>query len=204
MGQEPAGAPPGGGDKAGEVHGASRKVCEAREAHEAYQAHEVYLGLGSNLGRPRENLLAGLRALERGGIFTRLELSSCYETAPVGKTDQPPFVNAVARGIYRGTARALLAELMAAEASLGRERAERWGPRTLDLDLLLFGREIIAEPGLEVPHPRLHLRAFVLVPLMELAPGLVIPGLEKTAGELLQAMPPAERAAQKVEMTPWA
>jgi 2-amino-4-hydroxy-6-hydroxymethyldihydropteridine diphosphokinase len=165
---------------------------------------EVYLGLGSNLGRPKENLLAGLAALEKGGFFTRLALSSCYETAPVGKTDQPPFVNAVAHGIYRGTARELLAELLAVETALGRERRERWGPRTLDLDLLLFGREIIAEPGLEVPHPRLHTRAFVLVPLMELAPGLLLPGLEKTAGELLASMTPAERAAQKVERTPWA
>jgi len=186
--QEPAGTP--GGDKSG-------------EAYDTVEAREVYLGLGSNLGRTKANLLAGLKALERGGAFTRLEVSSCYETAPVGKLDQPPFVNAVARGIYRGAARELLAELMAAEDSLGRERRERWGPRTLDMDLLLFGRELIAEPYLEVPHPRLHTRSFVLVPLMELAPNLLIPGLEKTAGELLAAMAPTERTAQKVKRTLW-
>jgi 2-amino-4-hydroxy-6-hydroxymethyldihydropteridine diphosphokinase len=156
------------------------------------------------LGQTKANLLAGLEALERGRAFTRLGLSSCYETAPVGKLNQPLFVNAVARGIYRGTARELLTELMAAEASLGRERRERWGPRTLDMDLLLFGREVIAGPDLEVPHPRLHTRAFVLVPLIELAPELLVPGLGKTAGELLAALTSAERAAQKVERTPWA
>jgi 2-amino-4-hydroxy-6-hydroxymethyldihydropteridine diphosphokinase len=156
------------------------------------------------LGQTKANLLAGLEALERGRAFTRLGLSSCYETAPVGKLNQPFFVNAVARGIYRGTARELLTELMAAEASLGRERRERWGPRTLDMDLLLFGREVIAGPDLEVPHPRLHTRAFVLVPLIELAPELLVPGLGKTAGELLAALTSAERAAQKVERTPWA
>jgi 2-amino-4-hydroxy-6-hydroxymethyldihydropteridine diphosphokinase len=165
---------------------------------------EVYLGLGSNLGRPRENLLAGLEGLRGGGRYRHLALSSCYVTAPVGKTDQPPFVNAVAHGIYRGDARDLLGELLAVEAGLGRRRAERWGPRTLDLDLLIFGQAVIDQPGLQVPHPRLHLRAFVLVPLMELAPGLAIPGLRQTPGGLLAAMPPAERAAQKVERTSWA
>ncbi len=169
---------------------------------------ETYLGLGSNLGsglgQPKANLLAGLEALERGGSWRRLALSSCYLTAPVGKTDQPPFVNAVAHGIYRGSAGALLAELLAVEAALGRRRLERWGPRTLDMDLLLFGRELIDEPGLQAPHPRLHLRAFVLVPLMEIAPSLVVPGLGKTAGELLALLTPAERESQKVERTPWA
>lgn len=165
---------------------------------------EVYLGLGSNLGQPQANLLAGLEGLERGGAWRRLALSSCYRTAPVGKTDQPPFVNAVAHGIYWGSARALLAELLAVEAALGRQRLERWGPRTLDMDLLLFGQELIDEPGLQVPHPRLHLRAFVLVPLMEIAPRMLIPGLGQTAEELLERLTPAEREVQKVERTPWA
>ena len=92
---------------------------------------------------------------------------------------------------------------MAVEAGQGRVRKERWGPRTLDLDLLVFGEQILETPDLQVPHPRMYARVFVLVPLRELAPDLVLPRWHKTAGVLLSEMPPGEREAQKVEKTAW-
>ena len=164
---------------------------------------EVYIGLGSNLGDPRANLRAGLRGL--GGLagYEPLGLSSPYVTAPVGPVEQPPFWNAVARGRWRAGALDLLAGLLALEAAQGRVRKERWGPRTLDLDLLLFGDEVIDLPQLQTPHPRMRGRAFVLVPLAELAPELVLPRWGKTAAGLLAALPGAERRSQKVEKAAW-
>lgn len=126
-------------------------------------------------------------------------MSSLYCTSPVGKTDQPDFVNAVAGLDYSGSAVDLLEGLLAVEAKLGRVRQEKWGPRVLDLDLLLFGNKIIELSQLKVPHPEMHRRAFVLIPLAELAPDLVIPGIAKTCGELLKLLPDQEKAAQKVE-----
>jgi 2-amino-4-hydroxy-6-hydroxymethyldihydropteridine diphosphokinase len=102
--------------------------------------------------------------------------SSLYRTAPVGKLDQPDFVNAVALLATALSPRELLEELLAMEARHGRVRGERNGPRTLDLDVLLWGDRVIYEPGLEVPHARMHERAFVLLPLAEISPGVVIPG----------------------------
>jgi len=167
-------------------------------------AEEVFIGLGANLGDAKANLLFGRDRLARLPGYQPLALSSPYVTAPVGPQDQPPFWNAVARGIFEGTARDLLRGLLAIEKDCGRVRERRWGPRTLDLDLLLYGRHSIDEPDLQVPHPRLHQRAFVLVPLAELAPELILPGWERTPGQLLAALDPAERARQKVEKTSWA
>jgi len=164
---------------------------------------EVFIGLGSNLGDPRRHLAAGLAGLKALTGYRHLDHSSLYRTAPVGVTDQPAFLNAVARGMFEGSARALLAGLLAIEAQEGRQRLERWGPRSLDLDLLLFGQAIAALPGLCVPHPQMHRRAFVLVPLMELAPALVLPVWGRTAGELMDALDPVERAAQAVERVAW-
>ena len=164
---------------------------------------EVFIGLGSNLGDPRRHLLAGLAGLRGLAGYRHLAHSSLYRTAPVGVTDQPAFLNAVARGMFAGTATGLLAGLLAIEAQEGRQRLERWGPRSLDLDLLLFGQEIIALPGLSVPHPEMRRRAFVLVPLMELAPELALPLWGRTAAGLLAALDPAQRAAQTVERVAW-
>ncbi|MFH1058205.1 MAG: 2-amino-4-hydroxy-6-hydroxymethyldihydropteridine diphosphokinase [Pseudomonadota bacterium] len=164
---------------------------------------EVFIGLGSNLGDPRRHLAAGLAGLKGLAGYRHLALSALYRTAPVGKTDQPAFLNAVARGMFEGSAQELLAGLLAVEAHEGRQRLERWGPRSLDLDLLLFGTQIIAAPGLCVPHPEMHHRAFVLVPLMELAPELALPIWGRTAGQLLAALGPDERAAQAVERVAW-
>ncbi len=155
--------------------------------------------MGSNQGRPRENLRAALAAMAGLPGYEHRAVSSCYRTAPVGPVEQPPFVNAVARGSYAGSARELLAALLAIERQRGRQRVVRWGPRTLDLDLLLYGRQIIREPDLKVPHPEMAGRAFVLVPMAELAPDLKLPGLGRSARQLLAAMDPAEKERQSVE-----
>jgi 2-amino-4-hydroxy-6-hydroxymethyldihydropteridine diphosphokinase len=133
-----------------------------------------YIGLGANLGDREANLRAALERLASLGV---LRVSSFRETDPVGVTDQPRFVNAVAELETDLAAGALLERLLEIERELGRDRSreERWGPRTIDLDLLLYGDEEIEEPGLTVPHPRLAERRFVLEPLHKLAPDLVLP-----------------------------
>lgn len=146
------------------------------------KTRRAWIGIGSNLDDPRAQVcraLAGLAALpecEPGPA------SSLYRTAPVGETGQPDFCNAVAAVDTRLEPLALLRELQALERAQGRVRDRRWGPRTLDLDLLLYGDEIIKRPGLTVPHPRMHERAFVLVPLAEAAPELEVPGHGPVAG----------------------
>jgi 2-amino-4-hydroxy-6-hydroxymethyldihydropteridine diphosphokinase len=143
----------------------------------------AYIGLGANLGDREGNLR---EALERLAELGPLRVSSFRETDPVGVTDQPRFVNAVAELETDLSARDLLARLLEVERELGRDRSgeERWGPRTIDLDLLLYGDEVIDEPGLTVPHPRLAERRFVLEPLHELDPGLVLPD-GRAVGDLL-------------------
>jgi 2-amino-4-hydroxy-6-hydroxymethyldihydropteridine diphosphokinase len=131
----------------------------------------AYVGLGSNLG-DREGTIR--RAAE---LIGAVRLSPIIETEPWGYADQPPFLNAAAELETALDPRQLLVHLLDVERRLGRERVgPRWGPRTIDLDLLLYGAERISEPGLEVPHPRLNERAFVLEPLAALVPGLKIPG----------------------------
>ncbi len=130
----------------------------------------AYIGFGSNLGDREQAILA---AADELGIA---RLSAIRETAPWGVLDQPPFLNAVGELETEDPPRALLERLLAVEREHGRIRFERWGPRTLDLDLLVYGDLELAEPGLTVPHPSLHERAFVLEPLAELAPDLKIPG----------------------------
>jgi 2-amino-4-hydroxy-6-hydroxymethyldihydropteridine diphosphokinase len=134
-----------------------------------------FVGLGSNLGDRLANLhraIAGLAAVE--GLEVTAS-SRVYETAPVGPV-QPDFLNAVLEVRTRLSARGLLAACLDVEAWMGRVRGERWGPRVIDLDLLAFGRAEIHEPGLDVPHLRMHERAFVLIPLLELEPDPPLPG----------------------------
>jgi len=137
----------------------------------------AYIGLGSNLDHPERQLLQALEELD-GISETRLHCaSSLYTSVPMGPQDQPDYLNAVAE-IRTGLAPlVLLDELQRIEDQHGRIRGQRWGARTLDLDLLLYGDQIIREQRLTVPHPGIALRAFVLKPLEEIAPGLLVPKL---------------------------
>lgn len=136
---------------------------------------DVFVGLGSNLGDRRVQLLEALRMLEEDPQ-TRVEaVSHAYESEPWGVADQPPFLNAVARIEFDGEADDLLVRLKDIERSLGRGSGERWGPREIDLDILLFGDEEWVTEELTIPHPHLLERDFVIVPLLELAPGIVLP-----------------------------
>lgn len=141
----------------------------------------AYVGLGANLGDREATIRAALAALP--GV---VGVSTLRETEPVGVVDQPPFLNGAAALETELGPRELLDVLLAVERDLGRERRERWGPRTIDLDLLLYGDETIDEPGLTVPHPRLHERRFALEPLLELAPDLVVPARGRVANLLAE------------------
>lgn len=142
----------------------------------------AYVGLGSNLGDREGTIRAAAEAIDAR------RLSPVVETEPWGYADQPRFLNAVAELDTDLGPRALLERLLEVERSLGRIRTgPRWGPRTIDLDLLLYGEKRITEPDLEVPHPRMHERAFVLGPLAALAPDLEIPG-QGTVSEALAGL----------------
>ena len=147
---------------------------------------KAFIGLGANLGDPEAQVRRAFAALTELPGTRLLAASSLYRSAPVGYTVQPDFVNAVVQIETRLGAEALLRELLATEARFGRVRQFPNAPRTLDLDLLLYGDRVIAEPGLVVPHPRMHERAFVLAPLAEIAPDTMIPGKGR-AGALLAA-----------------
>ena len=148
---------------------------------------KAYVGLGSNLGDRAANLLLGVRGMMNAGLWVS-SLSHIYETEPVDVTEQPPFLNMVAElSIERlPTPEQLLARLLRIEYSLGRRRGDiKRGPRIIDLDLLLYGDERSETEFLALPHPRLHLRRFVLTPLAELAPELVHPIFNQTIAQLL-------------------
>ena len=131
----------------------------------------AYVGVGSNLGDREATIHAAIAALPRV-----VAVSELRETDPVGVTEQPAFLNGAVAVETELSARELLETLLMIERGLGRERRERWGPRTIDLDLLLYGGETVDEPGLTVPHPHLHERRFALEPLADLDPELVVPG----------------------------
>ncbi len=145
------------------------------------------IALGSNLGDRNAHLSAAVLALTSLPCSRFLSVSNTFETAPVGPIPQGPYLNAAATIETTFPPRALLDQLLAIEQSRARNRAaeQRWGPRTLDLDLLLYDDIVLSEPGLELPHPRLHERAFVLQPLAQVWPDAVVPGLNKTVAQLL-------------------
>ena len=146
----------------------------------------AYVGLGSNLDDPERQVALAFAALERLPESRLVLRSGLYRSAPVGPVEQPDFINAVAGMLTRLPARELLAALKDLEAQLGRARpVVRWGPRRIDLDLLVYGNERHHEPELEVPHPGIASRAFVLMPLAEIAPALQVPGRGRVA-KLLQ------------------
>jgi len=146
--------------------------------------HTVYIALGSNLGDRPANLRAAVEAL--APEVTVLAESRVYETPPWGYEDQPAFLNMAVKGETDLEPEALLAYLKQIETQLGREKTVRWGPRLIDLDILFYDDLVIESPPLVVPHPRLHERGFVLVPLADVAPEFVHPVLGKRVRELLE------------------
>ncbi|MCE3287786.1 MAG: 2-amino-4-hydroxy-6-hydroxymethyldihydropteridine pyrophosphokinae [Gaiellaceae bacterium] len=144
----------------------------------------AYVGLGANIGPREVTLLRAVDLLAEADDVEVLAVSQLRETDPVGMVNQPRFLNGAARIDTSLPPRMLLELLLRIEQCLGRVREERWGPRTVDLDLLVYGDVTVDEPGLRVPHPRLHERRFALEPLAELDPELVVPGLGAVSGAL--------------------
>ena len=148
-----------------------------------------YIGIGSNLGNKLHNCF---KAVEMTGQIPGCELtgrSDWYRTKPVGVNGQDWYVNGVISISTSISAQDLLSRLMGIEADMGRMRRQQWEPRVIDLDILLFGREIIGEENLKIPHPLMHLRKFVLVPMVQLVPDLIHPSLNMTMAELLGQIP---------------
>jgi 2-amino-4-hydroxy-6-hydroxymethyldihydropteridine diphosphokinase len=145
----------------------------------------AYIGLGANLGPKEVTILRAVDLLGATDGIAVLELSQLRETEPVGVVDQPLFLNGAVAIETSLSPRELLDVLLGVEQELGRVRGEvRWGPRTIDLDLLVYGEDVVDEPGLRIPHPRLHERRFALEPLAELEPELDVPGLGRVSEAL--------------------
>jgi 2-amino-4-hydroxy-6-hydroxymethyldihydropteridine diphosphokinase len=161
---------------------------------------KAFVGLGSNLGDREASIRSALDELAHLPSTTLTRASSLYDTEPVGDTDQPGFLNAVAELETELDARQLLWNLQLVERRLGRTRTRRWGPRVIDLDLLLFGDEVWESPDLVVPHPELIRRSFVLVPLVELDPLVVHPVTKETMlahlSRLKNDRPPVKRGSR--------
>jgi 2-amino-4-hydroxy-6-hydroxymethyldihydropteridine diphosphokinase len=160
----------------------------------------TFIGLGSNLGERESMIRRALDDLARLPSTTLVRASSLYDTEPVGDTDQPGFLNAVAQIETELSARQVLWNLLLIERRLGRVRTRRWGPRVIDLDLLLYGNEVLDQPDLTVPHPELIHRSFVLVPLVELDPLVVHPVTGETLlahlSRLNNARPPVKKGTR--------
>jgi len=150
----------------------------------------VYLSLGSNLGDRAEHLNAALSRLESIGKV--VAVSSFYETEPVDLASQPWFLNCAVKLDTEKMPKQLLAHILELEQELGRRRAQQKGPRTIDVDILLFGNSIVETLGLTIPHPALHQRRFVLEPLAEIAPEIRHPVFKRTVRELRDALPPGQ------------
>ncbi len=156
----------------------------------------VYLSLGSNLGDRQQNLRAAIERLRQLGAV--LSVSSIYETEPVEMPAQPWFLNCAIAVETDKMPRQLMANVLAIEQAMGRRRLQPKGPRTIDMDILLFGSSVVRTPKLTIPHPRMHQRRFVLEPLAEIAPDLRHPVLKKTIRELRDALPPGAPAVRKI------
>jgi len=152
-----------------------------------------FIGLGSNKGDRLKFLETAIQLLTKSGVEFR-SVSEVYQTVPFGPIEQDSFLNAVAEIRFWGTAEELLNCILQVEQQLGRERVIRWGPRTIDIDILAFGEHILHTEKLSVPHPGIAERAFVLVPWAEIAPNYIIPGIAKTVQELKDALPEGELA----------
>jgi 2-amino-4-hydroxy-6-hydroxymethyldihydropteridine diphosphokinase len=148
----------------------------------------AYIGVGSNMGEPAGEVRAAIQSLGRFNRTRLVSASRLYRTKPFGPVAQGDFVNAVAGVLTQLTPQELFAALRALESERGRRRAERWGPRLLDLDLLVFGGQVVDTPELTVPHPGIRERGFVLAPLADIAPDLDVPGAGRVAA-MLRALP---------------
>jgi 2-amino-4-hydroxy-6-hydroxymethyldihydropteridine diphosphokinase len=157
----------------------------------------AYVGLGANLGDPVGQLRQALQRLHGAEEVEVRRVSTFYRNPPLGPANQPWYVNAVAQVRTRLGPEELLRVLQQVEAALGRVRGEHWGPRVIDLDLLLYDGEVILTPELVVPHRQMHRRAFVLGPLAEIAPRAWHPVLQRSAGDLWAGLDPADRAAME-------
>jgi 2-amino-4-hydroxy-6-hydroxymethyldihydropteridine diphosphokinase len=146
---------------------------------------KAYLALGTNLGSRLDNLKKALDLLTTNGLISVTDLSPLYETEPVGGPEQGPFLNACTAVETGLPPSLLLLKMLDVEATMGRVRLEHWGPRIMDLDLLVYGNIFMNTPLLELPHPRIIERDFVLIPLSVIAPDLIIPGHHHTVSEIL-------------------
>ena len=158
---------------------------------------EPLIALGSNMGDREGNLRRALGMI--GRQMKLLKISSVYETEPMYREDQSWFLNCVAAVETDSSPRELLERLQNIELEMGRKRSVRYGPRVIDLDILFYGDEILSEPSLEIPHPRIAERAFVLAPLNEIYPKLVHPVLGRTVGELLDDLKTQEKVVRKLK-----
>ena len=153
----------------------------------------AYIGIGSNQGDPVENCRRAVEGIVSDGRNRLVRCSSLYRTEPMGPKDQDWFVNGVVLLETSLGPGQLLEFLLSLEKEMGRVRRERWGPRVIDLDILFYGEEVIEEKGLQIPHPRLHERRFVLIPLTEISPDLKHPRLGKTVSQILSELEGEEK-----------
>ncbi|MFB5284844.1 2-amino-4-hydroxy-6-hydroxymethyldihydropteridine diphosphokinase [Peribacillus sp. Hz7] len=152
----------------------------------------AYLSIGSNIGNRLATFHEALRLLDSNKLVKVVSSSSLYETDPVGYTDQDCFLNAVIKVFTSLSPEELLQTCLSIETKLGRKREIRWGPRTLDLDILLYNQENIETESLSVPHPRMQERAFVIVPLLELDPDIKLPNVNASLNDILNQIPDKE------------
>ena len=162
--------------------------------------HRAYIGFGSNLGNRLSNCRNAIEALAALPFCSLLKTSSFYETSPVGLVEQPAFINGVVMLETTKDAHWLLGQMLEIEKTFGRIRTLKWGPRSIDLDLLFFDDQIIDTPGLSVPHPSLHERRFVLEPLNEVAPDLRHPSLGKSVADLLHDLRDGDQRVEVLEI----
>ncbi|MBD1372439.1 2-amino-4-hydroxy-6-hydroxymethyldihydropteridine diphosphokinase [Hazenella sp. IB182357] len=156
----------------------------------------AYLGLGANLGDPIQQLKQAIKCLHLTNGICVSQISSVYQTSPVGVTDQPDFYNLVVEIQTILTPHTLLDKVLQVEKRLKRIRDVKWGPRTIDIDILLYEKRQITQDDLKIPHPEMSKRAFVLIPLQEIAPDVMIPGLDQSVNQCMATLPP-EQTIQK-------